>query len=376
MRFGVLAVGSVSLLAVAATPTAAFAHFYIDYPGSDLYPGPSPVPWWHEDQAGSPQKLGPCGDEDDATDAGGGPTGVVTPFRAGQTVTLQWTEVVSHTGWFRIALASDRSQFVDPPVQVDSNGNSADAGIENPPVLPVLADGVYPHAIGGSMTWPPYSLTLPNTPCAKCTIQIIQVMLDHPSNLTNLPDGAPNPDGFLYHHCIDISISAPDGGQESGPGDSGADSTVGDSAVSTGPVDSGADSTVGDSAVSTGPVDSGADSTAGDSGVGPFADSGADSAAGNGSGADSGAAPEGDASVAATEAPLPGSSGCGCTLASPGPTWASAIALLGLVPLLRRRTGRRTTPRGQGAAANPRRGLGDGRPPTASGRRRDERGSP
>ena len=204
-----LGLATVVLLA----PATANAHFYIDYPDASFHPaGPSPTPWWNQDNLGSPQKLGPCGDEDDGTAAGGGPTNVVTPYAPGETVTLQWTEVISHAGWYRIALAADRNSFVDPPIQVDSNGNSADAGIEEPPVLPVLADGVYRHAIGAPKTWPPYTITLPTTPCAKCTIQIIQVMLDHPSNLGNLPDGAPNPDGFLYHHCMDISIVATDGG--------------------------------------------------------------------------------------------------------------------------------------------------------------------
>ena len=225
MRRFALALACASLSALA--PATASAHFYIDYPDASVHPGPSPVPWWNQDLLGSPQKLGPCGDEDDGTQGGGGPTGVVTPFAPGQTITLQWTETVSHTGWFRIALAADRKDFVDPPVQIAANGNSADAGIEDPPVLPVLADGIYPHAIGASKTWPPYQLTLPTTPCAKCTIQIIQIMLDHPSNLGNLPDGAPDPDGFLYHHCIDISIGAVDGGSSSGGPvtDSGAGSS-------------------------------------------------------------------------------------------------------------------------------------------------------
>ena len=270
-------------------PSPASAHFYIDYPDAGYYPGPSPVPWWNEDSLGSPQKLGPCGDEDDATDSGGGQTHVVTPFAAGQTITLQWTEVISHGGWFRIALAADRSAFVDPPVLVDSNGNSADAGIEAPPVLPVLADGVYPHAIGSSKTWPPYALTLPNTACAKCTIQIIQVMLDHPSNLGNLPDGAPNPDGFLYHHCIDISITAPTGGDGGGP-----------------------------------ILDSGA------SGPGPGS---SDSGSGLDSGSDSGSPGSSGGGVP----PSPSSGGCGCTLGVASPFAGGVVSLLGLAVLWRRR---------------------------------------
>jgi MYXO-CTERM domain-containing protein len=234
MRRSILALGVSALL---LAPATASAHFYIDYPDAAYYPGPSPAPWWNEDALGLPQKLGPCGDEDDATDAGGGPTGVVTPFVAGQTVTLQWTEVISHTGWFRIAIAADRSEFVDPPIVVDSNGNSADAGVENPPVSPVVADGVYPHQIGSSKTWPPYTITLPNMTCTKCTIQIIQIMLDHPSNLGDLPDGAANPDGFLYHHCIDISISS--------PGGDGGESTSASTSVSSSSTESGSSSSSG-----------------------------------------------------------------------------------------------------------------------------------
>jgi hypothetical protein len=309
MRRKVIFFASAGLLALA--PSTATAHFYIDYPDASVYPGPSPVPWWHEDSAGSPQKLGPCGDEDDATDAGGGPTGVVTPFVAGQTITIQWTEVVSHTGWYRIALATARNQFVDPPVAVDSSGNSADAGIESPPVFPVLADGIYKHAAGSApMTWPPYSLTLPNMTCTKCTIQVIQVMLDHPSNLGNLPDGAPNPDGFLYHHCIDISLRAADGGGGEQTGtDSGTTSSE-SSSVTTG------------STRASGSTASG--STAANSATSSGAGSGA------GSGTDS----------ATTEGPQSSSSGCGCTVVG-APPWAGAAALLALVPLARMRAARR-----------------------------------
>jgi hypothetical protein len=237
-RRGVLCCASA--LAILLVPSRVHAHFYIDYPDASDFPGPSPEPWWHEDSFGSPQKLGPCGDEDDSTDAGGGPTGAVTPFVEGQTITLQWTEIVSHAGWYRVAIASSRDDFIDPPVQVDSSGNSADAGIEDPPVLPVIADGIYRHAIESApITWPPFTITLPATPCAKCTIQLIQVMLDHPSNLGMLRDGAPNPDGFLYHHCIDVSILPADGGPVPPLVDAGARGADDAGAVSTSASDGG-----------------------------------------------------------------------------------------------------------------------------------------
>jgi MYXO-CTERM domain-containing protein len=274
MRRSVLALSWTFLTVI--VPSTASAHFHIDYPDASPYPGPSPVPWWNEDALGNPQKLGPCGDEDDGTQAGGGPTHIVTPFALGQTITLQWTETISHAGWFRIAIATNRGQFVDPPVLVYANGNSADAGVESPPVLPVLADGIYKHAIGSPKTWPPYQITLPDTPCAKCTIQIIQVMLDHPSNLGNLPDGAPNPDGFLYHHCIDISIGA---GESNDAGGSGVDAGAG--------LDSGSTTDSGS------PRDS--------------------------------------------EVPTPSSSGCGCTLGATPSMAGGVLSLVVFAFLLRRR---------------------------------------
>jgi MYXO-CTERM domain-containing protein len=286
----IVAAGWVTALLLA--PATASAHFYIDYPDASLYPGPSPTPWWYQDSLGLPQKVGPCGNEDVATDSGGGPTYAVTDFAAGQTVTLQWTEVISHAGWFRIALAANRSDFVDPPILVNSSGNSADAGIEDPPVLPVLADGIYKHAIGSAKTWPPYTITLPNMECTKCTIQIIQIMLDHPSNLGNLPDGAPNPDGFLYHHCIDISIHAPEGGISEGGGPSDTGTTTQD-------------------AGSPGGNDGG----------------GGGSGGANGSGND----------ASPPDITLPKSSSCGCSFAGAPSAACGALSLFGLVAVVRRR---------------------------------------
>ncbi|HEY2514770.1 MAG TPA: MYXO-CTERM sorting domain-containing protein, partial [Polyangiaceae bacterium] len=172
----------------------------------------------------------------------------------------------------------------------------------------VLADGIYRHTIGVGQTWPTYSLTLPKTPCAKCTIQIIQVMLDHPSNLGNLPDGAPNPDGFLYHHCIDISIAASDGGSVSTPDGGGSVGTP-DGGGTVGIPDGGSGAGPGPG---MGTADGGSDLSGSDSG----------SNAGSGNGATS--------------------SGCGCATAAGGAATGNALALVGLAVLLRRRAKRRT----------------------------------
>ena len=301
MRCGLPLLG---FLLFALVPSPASAHFAIDYPDAAT-PGPSPVPWWHQDALGSPQKLGPCGDEEDATDGGGGPTHAITTFEAGQTISLQWTETISHTGWYRIAIAADRNSFVDPPIVIDSSGNSADAGVEDPPVLPVLADGVYRHTIGLGQTWPPYSITLPKTPCAKCTIQIIQVMLDHPSNLGNLPDGSPNPDGFLYHHCMDVSIVASDGGAVSEPDGGG----------------------------NVGTPDGGGGGGGSGSGSGGGGSVGTPDGGSVVSGADGGT----NSGFSATSS----GSGCGCSVAAGGAATGNTLALFGVAVLMRRRAKRR-----------------------------------
>jgi MYXO-CTERM domain-containing protein len=182
----------------------------------------APPAWRAQDSLGSPQKLGPCGDEGASAE-----TMIVTSFHAGETITLTWQETIPHDGWYRIAIAyRDRSEFVDPSVLIGSDGNSLDAGIEDPTVLPVLADGLFPHtaaSIGQGKAYS-YDLKLPMTPCDKCTLQVIQFMANHGSNLGTLADGTPNPDGYFYHHCADIQILAPDGGADAGVAeDAGAD---------------------------------------------------------------------------------------------------------------------------------------------------------
>src|SRR5262245_33594464 len=111
----------------------AMGHFQLDNPPS----------WINENGLGDPQKDEPCGGE------GGTPTGVVTQYQAGQTVTLMWTETIYHPGHWRIALAEDRADFVDPVVSTDGNGVSTGATITDPPVAPVIIDNLFPRTGGG-----------------------------------------------------------------------------------------------------------------------------------------------------------------------------------------------------------------------------------
>ena len=100
----------------ALAPSVAHAHFTLDAPPS----------WMSQDALGSPQKQSPCGNE-----SGGTATGMVTAFQPGQKITLKWTEIIAHDGWFRIALSyKNRADLADPPYALDALGNSTDAGIE------------------------------------------------------------------------------------------------------------------------------------------------------------------------------------------------------------------------------------------------------
>lgn len=158
----------------------------------------TPTSWLELQVEGSPQKLGPCGDEFDGTSSAQ-PTGVVTAYQVGDTITITINETIFHPGHYRIALAqNDRSELPPEPI-VDASATSpcGTVPIMDPPVFPVLADNVFPHT--QPFTTPQTTtVTLPaNVTCAKCTLQVIEFMSDHPLN---------NPGGCFYHHCADIAV--------------------------------------------------------------------------------------------------------------------------------------------------------------------------
>ena len=171
----------------------ASAHFVLQAPPS----------WMSQDSTGSPQKMGPCGDE-----GGGTPSNIVTAFAPGQTITVTIKEAVFHPGHYRIALSTNsRSELPAEPAVTVASTPCGSAAVESPAVFPVLADGILDHsaAFSGPQS---VQVTLPsNVTCTKCTLQVIEFMSDHPLN---------NPGGCFYHHCADISI------QSTGTGGSGA----------------------------------------------------------------------------------------------------------------------------------------------------------
>ncbi|MGH7272166.1 MAG: SCE4755 family polysaccharide monooxygenase-like protein [Polyangiaceae bacterium] len=289
------AIGALGML----VPSVADAHFRLLYP-----------PQWiqESDTFGDPQKAAPCGVDSQATYT---LTGDVTSFAPGQTIMLHWVETVPHDGWFRISLSyANRADLTDPPYQTDPlSGWSVDAGIEDPPVAPVLVDGLFKHT-AASISVPKdytYALTLPMQPCVKCTLQIEQIMLNHPVNQTDGP--------FTYHHCADIAIvTGADGGTITTVPDGGK--TV----VPTPNADGGGAANGGGSGGST----SGATSGSGSYGA---ADAG---------GAASGSAPSGAAGANDNSA---GSGAGGCALSGRGTNTAAGLGLVafGFAAIWRRR---------------------------------------
>jgi hypothetical protein len=178
-------------------PGSAQAHFFLHEPPS----------WKSQGTLGDPQKVGPCAEE------GGTPTGVVTPFQPGETVTITLDETIFHPGHYRIALAvNDRSELPPEPPVTPGATACGSTEIQAPPVFPILADGELVHTspFSGQET---IRVTLPtNVTCEKCTLQILEFMSNH---------GAP----CFYHHCADISIGASSG--TGGSGGAGGSTTAG-----------------------------------------------------------------------------------------------------------------------------------------------------
>src|ERR1051325_1426362 len=80
-----------ALIGAAAIPSVAHAHFILQAPEN----------WKEMDDQGNPQKMAPCGNETATTME----TNVVTPFMAGEEITITIDETITHGGHYRVALA-------------------------------------------------------------------------------------------------------------------------------------------------------------------------------------------------------------------------------------------------------------------------------
>jgi len=192
--------------ALVVAPGAARAHIKMS----------APAGWITTSSLGDPQKITPCG-VDPKMPSTFTVTNAVTTLHVGDKVTFNWTETVPHDGHFRIALAiNSRDELTDPMVtKMNSDGTAAEVATST--AYPVLADNLFPHtaaSVSGNKPYT-YSVTIPNTPCTKCTLQLLQFMANHPLDPS-----------YFYHQCADVTIlgaggNGGKGGSTSGSGGSG-----------------------------------------------------------------------------------------------------------------------------------------------------------
>jgi uncharacterized protein (TIGR03382 family) len=158
---------------------------------------------------GAPQKDPPCG----PMGAGGTKTGALTKLKAGQKLMIRISEELFHPGHYRVSLGlTSTDVFKDPPVKTMGN-RSVSAEIQNPPVMPVIGDGLFVHTTLAQKV-NAFEVTIPaDVSCAKCTLQVTQFMADH----------APP---YFYYHCADVSIEAAGGGSADGGAPDGSGGTV------------------------------------------------------------------------------------------------------------------------------------------------------
>ena len=181
-----LAGGLVAAAISLGAPTPASAHFVLQTPAATMA----------QDGLGSPQKMAPCGD-----DGSGVPSGMVTAYQAGQTITITVDEKIYHEGHYRISIGKSGPGDipVEPVVTPGANTPCGTAAVDKNPTFPVLADGVLDHKapFNGPQT---ITVTLPaDVTCDHCTLQVLEFMSNHSLNV---------PGGCYYHHCANISIQS------------------------------------------------------------------------------------------------------------------------------------------------------------------------
>jgi len=179
--------------AIAFAPVASAGHFKLVEPAS----------WIVENERGDPQKSGPCGGSNSDW---GKPSYAVTKAAGGSKIHIKVQETIYHPGHYRVALAvnSPNELPLDPETTTREGERgpvSVSAKIQDPPQIPVLADGLFVHATRPTGQMEPFEadVQLPNISCRRCTLQIVQFMAEHGFN---------NPGGYSYHHCATLQITA------------------------------------------------------------------------------------------------------------------------------------------------------------------------
>jgi len=110
----------------------------------------------------------------------------VTTYAPGETITLTWRETIGHAGRWRVAF----------------DGDGADMDDFNQTILLDIPDPAGTAGNTGNGDLWEVQVTLPNTPCDNCTLQLVQIMDG------NTTDPVPDPIGrSSYYQCADIEIA-------------------------------------------------------------------------------------------------------------------------------------------------------------------------
>ncbi|HEX4353698.1 MAG TPA: SCE4755 family polysaccharide monooxygenase-like protein [Polyangiales bacterium] len=307
----------------------------------------SPTSWLNETSVGGPQKGSPCG-PGNTSPLGGDDvqpipvSNAITEFHAGDTVNVQWVDTIAHPGHFRIALAANRDDLKDPDITQDSSCDYDESMVPSGSHGNVLADGVAFRTRNGfnaqaGMMFS-QTVTLPDQPCDKCTLQVLQVMESDVQAISNCH----------YFHCADIKIlpkvasstagasgSAGSSGSVAGGGSGGSSgSSVAGQSGSTAAANGGSTASSGISGSSGVGVSSVAGSSGEDASTPPVTPSGA---SGTNAIASTGATAAAGSSSAKTASTKSG----GCTIQRPGSSSRrSALigaSLFGIAAIIRRR---------------------------------------
>jgi hypothetical protein len=183
---------------VASLAGTAHAHFVLVAPAASLV----------QNRLGDPQKIAPCGGVSANPGRGtpanpGVASGAVTNVKGGTDLPLMVQETIYHPGHYRVALARTMQQLPPDPVvttaQTEKGTRSQSAVIQNPPVAPILLDGIFAHAERPTQNFEA-EIPIPNIDCKDCVLQVIEFMADHPGIAV---DG-----GHSYHHCAVLNITA------------------------------------------------------------------------------------------------------------------------------------------------------------------------
>lgn len=158
----------------------------------------------HIELVSPPARYTPNFQQDDPCGQRGSPPGKgsVATYEPGQTITLEFNELLDHSSHFRVALDLTGTDNFTSPGGFEDFYNSPE----------VLLDDIADTLKGGLHE---VEVTLPDTLCDPCTLQLIQVRTD---------DSAWGPgNDDLYFQCSDIVIAENASEDESSGGGPGED---------------------------------------------------------------------------------------------------------------------------------------------------------